>query len=413
MYLEDLGCLVKHMALYTYKATDADGKLVTGTVTAGSKREIEAVLKDRSLKLLAAKESKSGLSIFKRGIPTQEKISLCRYLSLIINSGVPIAEGLDLLALGTTHRGTRTVIEDIASSTRRGESLHNSFSKYSDDFGTVFLTMVKTGETSGTLAESFLHLSKQFEQEKDLKGKVMSALLYPIIIVLLMGGVGLVLFTFVLPRLADVFTKLDLDLPLHTRIIFGLSLFMKNNTVLVLVSLAGVSFGLILFFMIKPGRAILYWLALRLPIVKRLILEYNLVRFTQGLSALLNSGVAVTEAVDLSLKSLSFIKSKEVAAEFQKKLTRGRQLSDIFEESKLFPPLMVQLVRIGERTGNLEKTLTDLGEFYQQEVEKSLKSFVTVLEPVMLIIVGVGVGVMVVSVISPIYSLIGQLQSGL
>lgn len=401
------------MPLYTYKATDQDDNLVTGTMTARSRKEVEATLKDRKLKFLAAKEKSTSGPLFAGSMPVQEKVSLCRYLALIINSGVPISEGLDLLVAGMGTKTSKRVIEDITGSIRRGESLHSAFSRYPQHFSSVFLAMVKTGETAGTLADSFIHLGKQFEEEKELKSKVMSALLYPFIIVLLMGGVGTVMFTFVLPRLANVFTRLNLTLPLYTRLLFSTSLFMQKHMIVVGASLVGIIVIFVLFIKSSWGRRLGMMIILHTPYVRNILLEYNLVRFTQSLSALLKSGVSVTEAIELSLQALSVVKTEKVIKSFQEKITRGRDLSDVFAESKLFPPLMVQLVKIGEKTGNLEKTLTDLSVFYQDEVEKSLKGFVTVLEPTLLIIVGIGVGVMVVSVISPIYSLIGQLQSGM
>lgn len=402
------------MPLYAYKATDKDDNLVVGTITANSRKEIESILKDRKLTFLAAKERKTSESIFSGGsMSVQEKVSLCRYLGIIINSGVPISEGLELLLAGMSSKASKRVIEDIASSIRRGESLHSAFSRYPQHFNNVFLTMVKTGETAGTLSDSFSHLAKQFEEEKELKSKVMSALLYPFIIVLLMGGVGGIMFTFVLPRLASVFTKLNLNLPLYTRILFSVSLFMQKNMIGVIVGLVVLVIGAIVFVKSSAGRKLGMQFIIHTPYVKNILLDYNLVRFTQSLSALLKSGVSVTEAIELSLRTLSVVNTEKAIASFQEKITKGRDLSDIFAESHIFPPLMVQLVRIGEKTGNLEKTLTDLSVFYQEEVEKSLKSFVTVLEPTLLIIVGIGVGVMVVSVISPIYSLIGQLQAGM
>ncbi|MBI4130651.1 type II secretion system F family protein [Candidatus Roizmanbacteria bacterium] len=401
------------MPIYRYKATDPKGTFVKGTITATSEKDAETVLLEKDLTVLAIKKERGSVTLGGGGFPVNEKISMCRYLALLINSGVSLSEGLELLAKSSNQKNVRRVLEDIANSTRRGTSLYTSFSKYRTFFGDVFLSMLKTGETSGTLSESFAYLSAQYAQEKDLKQKVVGALLYPIIIIGLMLVIGAIVFAFVLPRLAKVFANMDLEFPLYTRILFSFSLFLEKNLIAAAVVLVMLLIGSIWLLKSRAGKHVLYWLLVHMPVSKRLILEYNLVRFTQSLSALLKSGVPVTESVELSLHALSFVKSDELAESFNKKITRGVQLSTIFEQSNIFPPLMVQLVIIGERSGNLEKTLADIGEFYQQEVENSLKQFITLLEPILMIIVGIGVGAMVISIISPIYSLIGNLQAGM
>jgi type IV pilus assembly protein PilC len=401
------------VAVFEYKATDKQGKLVKGTLSAKNEKEVESYLTDKELKAVVVTSQNAPNIGFGGNFPINEKISLCRYLALIINAGISLSEGLDLLAEGSTNKVAKRVLGDVANSTRRGTSLFDSFSTYRNFFGEVFLTMIKTGEASGSLASSFAYLGRQFEQEKELRQKVLGALLYPIIIVSLMFVVGTVVFAFVLPRLAKVFMKLDLDFPLYTRILFSTSLYFEKNLIMMGAVFFGVIITLILFFRSKKGKDILYYIMVRVPGIKKIILDYNLVRFTQSLSSLLKSAVPVTEAVDLSVHSLSFVKKDQLSEQFTKKLTRGIPMSQAFAEAKIFPSLTIQLIKIGEKTGSLEKTLSDLGEFYELEVENSLKNFVTILEPMLMICVGIGVGAMVISIISPIYGLIGKLQAGL
>lgn len=403
------------MAVFDYKATDKKGALIKGNLAAKSEKEVESYLLDKQLKPVVVTKQGAGtnMAVFGGNFPLNEKISLCRYLGLIINAGISLAEGLDLLAEGSTNKVVKRVLGEVANSTRRGTSLYDSFSIYHKFFGDVFLTMVKTGEASGSLAGSFTYLAKQYEQEKELRSKVLGALLYPIIIVSLMLVVGAVVFTFVLPRLAKVFLKLDLEFPVYTLLLFNTSLFLEKNMFWIAIAFLGTIFVLILALRSKKGKDLMYYIMVRTPGIKKIILEYNLVRFTQSLSSLLKSAVPVTEAVELSVHSLSFVKKDELADQFTKKLTRGVAMSEAFAEAKIFPSLMIQLVKIGEKTGSLEKTLADLGSFYEMEVENSLKNFVTILEPMLMIAVGLGVGAMVISIISPIYSLIGKLQAGI
>ena len=401
------------MSLYYFKATDSKGKLQIGEVTATSERDAETIVRDKGLKVLVVSlKGKEKLNFaIGRNFPNTEKIAMCRYFGLMINAGIPLGEGFELMVNGTDNKVVRRVLQDISSSVRQGKTLHFAFSKYPQYFNEMFLTMVKTGETSGSLASSFSYLASQLQQEQRLKQKVLGSLLYPVIIVALMGVIGLIVFAFVLPNLAKVFSKMSLDIPIYTRVLFAASLFMQKNLIPISLALIFSTFGFVLFVKSKTGREIFYRILNNLPITKKIILEYNLVRFNQSLSALLSAGVPITESVELAIKTLSFVKTKELIETFNKKLIRGVPLSGVFAEVKMFPKVMTQMIAVGERTGNLDKTLSELSSFYQEEVENSLKNFTTVLEPVLMIIVGVGVGVMVISIISPIYGLIGKLQS--
>lgn len=400
------------MPTFHYKATDKENRLVVGTIAAADEKEAETILGDKELKPLVVTKEKKKFTLFaNKSFPIREKVTLCRYLSLMINAGIPLSEGFDLLSTGSKNSTVQEFLEDISSSVRSGKSLFTSFSKYRQYFGDVFLAMVKTGETSGTLSESLAYLGKQFQDEEQLRQKVLAALLYPIIIVSLMVVVGFMVSAFVLPRMAKVFLRLNLDMPVFTKLLFQGSLFMEKNVVLMGSLILGAALLLVMAMRSKRGRKAIFALLIRLPVAKRLILEYNLVRFTQSLSALLKGGVPITEAVEISVRVFSFVNTQELSSSFNKKLTRGLPLSVVFAESNIFPPLMSQMVAVGEKTGNLEKMLLDLASFYQEEVENSLKNFVTALEPIIMIVVGIGVGVMVVSIISPIYSLIGKLQT--
>lgn len=218
------------------------------------------------------------------------------------------------------------------------------------------------------------------------------------------------MMTFVLPRLGKVYLTLNLELPLITKLIFNFSLFLeKNFLVLFLTALVGLV-GVWAFFKTKIGKNLLYRLAHRTPIVSRLLHQYNLVRFSQSLSSLLSGGVPISQSLAIASKSLAIVNQEKIAKGFEEKINRGQPLTSIFAEAKIFPPLMTQMVAIGEKTGNLEKILQEISSFYREEVESSLKNFITALEPFLMIVVGIAVGAMIITFISPIYSLIGKLQ---
>ena len=404
------------MPTFFYKATDQKGKVVTGTIVAASEKEAETYLKDKKLKVLALKKEKEkGQAVslpFLKKFPLQEKINLCRYLAVMINAGLPLSEAFEILIQGTSNKAVKAVLQDISLSLMKGQPLHVNFAKYPQYFGDIFLAMIKTGEASGSLNEAFEHLAAQYQQANILRKKVISALLYPAIIVLLMIALGILMLTFVLPRLGKVYMRLNLELPLLTRVLLSFSLFLEKNILFILIGAVILLISLVAAAKSKPGRKFFYLVASKTPVLKRILLEYNLVRFTQSLSALLKAGVPIGQSLEIASKSLAIGDDEKLAKDFTQKVSKGIPLSTTFSEAGIFPPLMTEMVAIGEKTGNLDKLLLDVSTFYQEEVEESLKNFVTLLEPLLMILVGIAVGIIVLAFITPIYTLIGKLQPG-
>ena len=402
------------MPTFKFKATDKEGKIIAETLVAANEKEAETLLRDKKLKPLVLQEEKTKDKILSTDLisrfPLQEKINLCRYLAVMLNAGLPLADSFEILISGTANKTVRSVLQNISFSLIKGKSLSWSFAQYPQYFGEIFLAMLKAGETSATLSESLQHLANQYQQENDLRKKVLSALLYPIIIVLLMISLGILMLTFVLPRLGKVYLSLNLELPLLTRLLFNLSLFLEKNLLLVTIGFLFLAGAFFLFSKSKPGKNLLYWLVSHTPVLNKILLEYNLVRFTQSLSSLLAAGVSINESLEIAAKSLNIANQEKIAQGFGEKVSRGLPLSTTFSQAKIFPPLMTEMVAVGEKTGNLDKLLLDVSLFYKEEVENSLKNFVALLEPALMIVVGIAVGIMVLAFITPIYSLIGKLQ---
>lgn len=402
------------MPLFIYKAQNEKGIIIEDSIAASSEKEAESLINDKKLKILYLKrqqeEKTAFLNLFEGNFPIQEKISLCKYLSLLMTAGLPLGESFDLLIKESKNNVVKRVLQDIMTSLNQGVSLYACFSKHKKYFDNVFLSMIKTGETSGTLNKSFDYLAKQFKQENSLKQKVVGALIYPLVIVVLMGSEGLGMLIFVMPKLAKSFLQMKLDLPFYTKLLFQVSLIAEKNILLILAGIAAVITLLILFFKSSFGGKIINKSITSLPIAKDIFLHYNLARFTQSLSSLIKAGVPIIESLEISSNTLGNSKNRNLAKTFRDKVSQGMPLATIFSEEKIFPPFVTQMVAIGEKSGNMDNVLSDMSTFYQEELENSLKNFISVLEPVLMIFIGVAVGLMAVSVISPIYSLIGKIQ---
>ncbi|KKS78285.1 MAG: Type IV pilin, partial [Candidatus Woesebacteria bacterium GW2011_GWC1_42_9] len=299
-----------------------------------------------------------------------------------------------------------------AYQTQKGQSLSVTLSRYKEDFDPIFLTMVRVGEGSGTLDKSLDYLATQLSTSYELSQKIKGSLMYPAVIVVAMIGNGLLMAIFVLPRISSVFLKLDLPLPVYTQFILVLGNFFGNNSILVLVFTFVMLAGAVAFIRFERTRSILIRLITRVPVVKRLIIHIDIARYARTLATLLKNGVPIIESLDVSADSISHPGTREIAKTFGEKVSKGRSLSDVvMEGKKYFPSIAVQSIKAGEKSGKLDEVLNEMADFYEKEVDFSLKRMTSLIEPVMMLIIGVVVGVMVLMMISPIYSIIGGLQT--
>ncbi len=404
------------MPIFEYKATDLEGKIVKDRLTASEASEVASLLKHKNLSPLAIKKvdhRPTLLPFFSKKIrlPQMEKTNFCRYLGTCIKAGLPLLEAVELIGQETTNKEMKSVINDLQYQLQSGKSLSSVFAHYPENFDEAFLAIVKAGEQSGTLEQSFQYLAEQLYTDYEMRQKIKGMLYYPAVIVSVMIAIGSLMLTAVLPRIAEVFLRMDIKLPFYTQALFNFSLFIKNHLWLFGLSLL---FSLALFLTFlksKIGRSLLIKLLSFLPFFSRFLEEADLARFNRLLATLLNSGVPITEALKIATLSLSQPQFAPLSTLFEKELTRGVPLSKVLKKAKNgFPPMMIRLVAVGEKTGNLEELLLSLAIFYENEINLSLKNFLNLLEPILMLIIGLAVGAMVISIIGPIYSILSGLS---
>ncbi len=400
------------MPLFLYKAKDKFGSIKEDTLQATSQEEVVSILKAEELQILTVKQVGTGRhSLFSGKITLPEKAELCRLLATMLRSGLSVPEAVEIIRQEAKKKKLQQILSDIAFQTRKGNSVSSVLSQYPGDFDSVFLTMIKAGEETGSLAKSFDYLSKQLSATYELTQKIKGSLMYPAVILVAMLGNGVLMLVFVLPRIASAFTKMDIELPAMTKLFMGFGTFVGENTFLFLIVL-GIIFGLVffLFYYYKTRRVILQMFG-KLPIVRKMMDQIDVARFARTLSTLLKSGVSIVESLDVAAKSISQPHLQKQAIGFSAGVSRGESLSQILMDSKYsFPTVMVQTVRAGEKTGTLESVLEEMAEFYEKEVDHSLKKATALLEPVLMLIIGVAVGIMVIVMIAPIYSIVGNLS---
>ena len=402
------------MPLYTYKAKDKKGKIIEEIVQTETREEAASSLKSQGLQILTLKKFDSKLeSLFGGKISVADKATLCRFVATMLRAGMPLPEALDIIRKETENKRLQQVLVEVTFDTRKGSSLSATFSKFTKDFDKVFLTMIKAGEESGTLEKTFDYLAKQLLNSHEMMQKVKGAMIYPAVIILAMLANGVLMIAFVLPKIAEVFTKLNLELPTLTQAVLDIGNFAGENTILVIAIIALMLFGVFMLFYIKTTRKIIFNIVLRFPVVKRLADQIDIARFSRTFSTLLKSAVPILMALDVSSDTLSQDRLRKEAKKFSGRVAKGESLSEILATSKkIFPQVMVQSIRAGEESGSMEQVLEELADFYEKEVDFSLKGLTSIIEPVLMLIIGVAVGAMVIMMVVPIYSIVGSLEGG-
>jgi type IV pilus assembly protein PilC len=397
------------MPLYAYKATDSQKKIVQGTMVSANDTEVAQILQKQGLDPLTIKPAKMPIQIGGT-LPDVEKIALCRYLSTMLTSGVSLVSGLPSIKKEARNPLLKQILDDMLYNLERGQPLSTALANYPKVFNKFFLTLVHAGEVSGTLAEAFKYLEKQLRADYSLSQKIKGSLMYPAIVLIAMTGIGILMFFFVMPQIGKVFLTMTIPLPQMTRTVFSVTLQLANYRFQIIAGLIMAMIGLFLFIRKPTGKKLVLLLVSPLPIVNSLLQEIDIARFCRIFSTLVASAVPITEALDIALSSMNHPKFRNLSLEITQKVSRGKSVADAFAENQAFPAMLMQMISAGEKSGTLDVALGDLANFYEEEVEEAVKKTTQLMEPLVMLIVGIGVGGMILSIIAPLYSVVGNLQ---
>ncbi|MDD3646952.1 MAG: type II secretion system F family protein [Candidatus Dojkabacteria bacterium] len=360
--------------------------------------------------MLTKNEGKSKLLSF-GGIKPLEKIILAKHLAIALKAGLDIVEALDALAMQTTSKRLRDILGEIRKNVEGGQPLAESFMRYPKDFPSIFVDMIYSGERGGTLPENLEYLSIQLEKDYELKKKIKGALMYPGIIFFATIIVTLSLSIFVLPKITDLYDSFGDELPLVTSIVLGAMRILRNYWYLIIAGLIGVSGLYTILGKIPVARKILDKVKLGLPVFGNLYVVSQISRLSRTLGTLVKSGVPIQAALESLESTANNLIYKDLIRKTSGHVGSGETLYSILKEyPKLIPPLASRMISLGEKTGNLESNLLYLGEFYEKELDGVVKNMATILEPILLIFVGLMVGLVAVAIIMPIYSLSGSIS---
>ncbi|MHB1163267.1 MAG: type II secretion system F family protein [Minisyncoccota bacterium] len=343
---------------------------------------------------------------FGTGIKRMEVVRMAKNLSAMLNAGLSLARALSVIERQSNNKSLKAIATGLSESVKKGSSFHEALAAYPAVFSDLFVAMTKAGEESGSLSNSLSVVGLQMEHSEELVRKIRGAMIYPAIVLTAIVIVGILMLIYVVPTLTKTFTQLGVQVPLATRVIVALSNFLVGNIVLVITGLVVFVFGGTAFVRSKRGSNIVLRLSLYAPVINELIRETYTARAARTLSSLLSSGVPVLEALAITKEVVHAEVFARVIDEAEEHVRKGELLSTAFaDHTKLYPILMSDMLAVGEETGNVTTMLQQVAEFYEADVSEKTKDLSTIVEPILMLVIGAGVGVFAVAMIAPIYSL--------
>lgn len=398
------------MNKFQYRAKDNQGKSVSGVVEAKSEHQAVKLIRARGLMVIFLKAKRESFllkfSFFQR-IGMDDRVNFTRQLSTMITSGLPLTEALSILET-QARPAMAKVVGTILREIEGGRNLADSLESHPEVFNKVYVSLVRAGEAAGILDTVLNRLADNLEKQRDFQGKIKGAMIYPAVIVTAMVGVGFIMVVFVIPRLTVLYEEFEAELPIMTKILLGFSQFVSNYWYLAI--LLGV--GMVFFFRflsIHPAlRDKREDLLFRLPIYGKLRQQMMLTEFSRTLGLLVGAGVLVVEALNIVKESLGSSKYEKALDEASKRVEKGSSLAVALAQADIFPPLLPQMVAVGEETGKIDEVLGKISGYFEREAEVLVKGLTTAIEPLIMVVLGIGVGFLVISVIMPIYNLTSQ-----
>ncbi len=408
-----------------YSAAERSGTIVSGTREAESEKTLARALKQDGLFLLEAHRSGKNAVALPRHASTQiktlmdrirrvgvvEKMFFARTLAVMVKAGLPLTRALEALGEQTSNRKFKRVIADISDSLIKGNPFAASLRLHTEVFSDLFINMVEVGETTGKLSLVLTLLANQMKKDYDIRKRMKGALIYPAIVVTTLVGIGGLMMVYVIPALSQTIKELGVELPLSTRIIIAISDLMSHYALFVLMGI--LVCGLLFWRLLKlrMGKELFDRVVLGVPLFGTLIQQFNMARFSRSLSYLVTAGVPIIKSLEITSRVVGNTLYRKAIAASAGEIQKGTTLGEILGKyPKLFHPVMIQMIKVGEETGTMGNMLLRLALFFEEDVATTTRNFSTIIEPFLMIFIGAVVGFFAVSMLQPIYSSLGSIQ---
>ncbi len=405
------------MANFKYEAKNFGGKTVTGTIQGNNQETAIAELRKRNLIVLSVRAAGGGgQGEALKGLLTdsnpnryktrgEELVVFTRQLSTMVGAGIPLLESLEILQEQAENAGFAAVLDNVVEDIRSGGDLSSAFGKYPKCFSDIYVSMVRAGEISGQLDDILVRLAEYMESSAGLKREIRAAMTYPVVSLVLVIGITMFLMLGIVPKFREVFDSMEIDLPQLTAVILNVADWMTANIVAMFFITIALVVGARIYKMSKMGSLHLDWLKLHIPVFGPLFRKVALSRFSKTFATLVKSGVPILGALEIVSETVGNQVISAAVDRARESVRQGETLSEPLSESPEFPPMVVKMIGIGERSGALENLLDKIAEFYDDQVQAAVKSLTSLIEPIMIAVMGFLVGTIVLAVFLPIFEL--------
>lgn len=402
------------METFSYTAVGADGKEKKGSIVAETREDAARSLKDQGLLPMSigkqsALDKDINFSFGKKGVKVRDLSVFCRQFSSIIKAGVNVINALSMMSEQTENKKLKAAIKNVQSNVEKGETLSSAMRSEGDIFPSLLVSMVAAGEASGSLETAIERMAIQFEKDAKISGMVKKAMIYPIILIVVMIGVVIAMMMFVIPNFMDMFEGLDAEMPFMTVMVINMSNFILDKWWLLILIVVGIVFAYKSYYKTDAGRHVIDRIKIKIPVFGVLTVKTACARFSRIMSTLLSAGMPMISAIEIAAGTMDNVLFKDALQKVRSGVALGMGFSQQIGVTRLFPAMLVHIVGIGEETGNIEDMLTNVANYYDEEVELATQSVTALMEPMIIIVMAVVVGALVLAIYQPMITLYSTL----
>jgi type IV pilus assembly protein PilC len=406
------------MAQYFYIAKSQSGQEKSGSMEAKDEHQLASALRQSGDFLIFAEKekekSKKGLNVsipFLNNISLKEKLFFTRNLKVMVSAGISLPRALRTLAEITKNKKFKETLLKVVEDISKGKMFSESLAKYPDIFPEIFCSLIKAGEEAGTMEEALANLTQQMERQNELRSKIIGAMMYPAVIIVAVMGIGTMMLVMVIPKLAETFKDMGVQMPITTRIVMALGDFVSKKWYLALIILILLIVIIRFALNTKGGKRFVDKVSLKFPIISPLVQKTNAAYTTRTISSLIGSGVPIVKALEVTSNVLGNSYFKDALTGSAEKVGKGGKLSEAFKDyGNLYPLVVVQMIEVGEETGETADILKKLADFFEEEVATATKNMSSIVEPILMLLIGAAVGFFAVSMLQPMYSVMGSIK---
>lgn len=405
------------MAVFEYRVRDRSGKILTSSMEAETMSQVRDLLRAKNMMIVEIKAPKAGLNadvkipfLSDRPPGLKQVAIFSKQLATLINAGVPLVQSLNILQKQLENKAFQAIMKTIRTDVESGTPFSEAIAKHPKVFNRLYINLVRAGETSGTLDMVLERIAAFQEKDLALRGKIKSAMTYPVIVLVFAIGITYFLLTTIVPQFANILVQLNAPLPFITRMLMAVSDFLKNSTLIIVAAVAVIVFAYRAYYATPKGRHVIDDIKLRLPIFGNLVQKSAISSFARTFGLLISSGVNIIESLDITKGTANNAIVEDTIENAKNVVMVGEQMSSSLATSRIFPPMVVSMVSIGEETGALDSMLDKVGDFYDREVDEAVEGLTAAIEPLMIVFLGAIVGTIVAGMFLPMFSIIGSLS---